>query len=254
MTDTKTKRTLLTAFCFSLIITFCFGQNKHKREKLALILANSDYAYAALLDNPIAPAINLEKALNKKGIDVLSGYNGNRMQMLASIEKFAEKLRLYKTGMIFYLGHGFQIDGKNYLIPVEANPKNKTEVSTQAIELTNLLSIINDPEKPKIIVLDACRNNPFTPNWLTKEKASLQKGFTLSQVMANSQVIFTTRQDTEVSDENPYIDYFIEELQGNVCLDKLLRKVANRIRNYDPEQIPVTYGQLLEEVCFKKVK
>ncbi len=195
-------------------------------------------------------ASKLEQKLKDEGFDVLVGHDLNRMRMISVLDDFSNKFRNYEFAMIFYLGHGFQIDGENYLIPVDAQPTSKDDVEVHAINVDYVLKKVNDPNTPKVIVLDACRNNPFASNWKAADRSGSNSGFGDVNAPRNAEIFFTTAKGSVVRDDNPYIEYFMQELRQGACLSDIKRVVSKRIFEYNADQIPASYGQLFDKVCF----
>nr|NQU90431.1 SEL1-like repeat protein [Bacteroidota bacterium] len=221
-----------------------------KKERIALVIANNHYESNGSLVMPVPTAKKLEKALERQGFDVLVGHDLNRVQMVNILGDFSNKFKTYQFAMVFYLGHGFQIDGDNYLIPVDANPKNTADVEVHAINVEYVLKKINIDAIPKIVVLDACRNNPFTKNWDSFERSGNNDGFDDVNKLTNAEIFFTTQKDSKVRDDNPYVDFLIQEIQQGGCLDDIIRRVSKRLYDNNPDQVAAKYGQLLQRVCF----
>ncbi len=228
--------------------------NKNAKKNIALIIANDFYESGGSLGNPVKTAKKVRQTLVKTDFDVLEGYDLNREQTLDIIKTFTVKAKSYNFAMLFYLGHGFQIDGNNYLIPVDANPASKTDVEVEAINLNYIFRKLNRLDIPKVIVLDACRDNPFKKNWTSRDRAISMDGFADITAPINAEILFTTQKDSQVKDDNPYLNYFMDEMIKGGCLDDIVRNVSKRIFEYDSKQIPAKYGQLFEEVCFDKPK
>jgi len=255
----KTKILLL----FLLIPQFLSAQSHYRnwkvkpntqKEKIALVIANNYYQSNGNLKEPIPTAKKLTATLKKQGIDVLEGHDLNRVQLLKIFQDFAVKLKGYQFGMVFYLGHGFQIDGENYLIPIDANPKTKWEVKYNAVNVEDVLKLMNYPEKPKIIVLDACRNNPFEKHWTSAERSATKNGFKEVPAPSNAEIFFSTQKNSQVRDDNPYMEYFMDELDKGGCLDDMVRNISRRILKMGNRQVPAKYGLLLDKVCFGRVE
>lgn len=222
------------------------------KERIALIIANNSYVSSGRLVQPIPTAKKLEAKLSNLGFDVLVGRDLKRKQMVSVLGDFANKFRGYKFALIVYMGHGFEIDGKNYLIPIDADPPSKDEVALHAIDMEYVLKKVNNAKIPKVIILDACRNNPFKKHWTASQRSSVGEGFADLDAPLNAEIFFTTQKNSMVKDQNPYIEYFMDEIGNKGCLDGIVRNISKRIYNYDPTQIPAKYGQLLDEVCFGK--
>ncbi len=221
-----------------------------QKEKIALVIANNYYKSGGQLVAPIPTAKKLATKLKSKDIDVMVGHDLSRIQMLQIFQEFANELKDYQFGIVFYLGHGFQIEGENYLIPVDANPQTKWEVKYSAVNVDDVLKLMNYPQKPKVIVLDACRNNPFEQHWTSAERSGNRDGFNAVPAPSNSEILFTTQKNSKVRDNNPYIQYFMEELDKGGCLDDMVRNISRRILKSGNQQVPAKYGLLLDKVCF----
>ena len=133
-----------------------------KQNRLALIFGNSNYA-ASPLRNPVNDANAIAKKLKALGFEVILYTNGTQVEMKKAIRSFGEKLAANKgVGLFFYAGHGMQVNGDNYLIPVDARIEKEQDVELEAVNLKRLLGEMDYAgNSMNIIVLDACRNNPF---------------------------------------------------------------------------------------------
>ena len=227
-------------------------QRNSDKERIALIIANNAYISNGRLRQPIPTAKRLEAKLDQLGFDVLVGRDLKRTQMVSVLSDFANKFGSYKFALIVYMGHGFEIDGKNYLIPIDANPPTKDEVPMHAVDMEYVLKKVNNARIPKVIILDACRNNPFKKHWTARQRATVGEGFTYLNAPINAEIFFTTQKNSMVSDHNPYINYFMDEIEKKGCVDDIVRNVSNRVRANNPKQIPAKYGQLSDKVCFGK--
>lgn len=223
------------------------------KKYIALIIANDEYEHVGQLQESVIMASDLEEALALKGFDVLVGYNKDRSDMLSLVNSFADKYTRYKAAMIFYLGHGIQVEGENYLIPTDARLNSKDDVEVEAIHLDYLLKKINNANIPKAIVLDACRNNPFAENWVLDNRALVADGLTEVKTSSNVEVYLTTGKNKTVPDNNPYLTYFIEEFKKGGCLYSIVQSVTRRvIQYYNGGVIPDRFGVLLDDICFDK--
>lgn len=228
-------------------------QPQTKKEKLALVIANNYYVRNGNLEAPIPTARKLEQVLIQQETDVIVGHDLTRTAFLSIISEFANKLKAYKSGLIVYMGHGFQINGENYLIPIDANPSSKLDVEMHAINIEYILKKINNPAIPKVIILDACRDNPFSESWVSVERSSLKKGFGDIPAPTNAEIFFTTQKNSKVRDDNPYLQYLMEDLKKGGCLQNMIAHVSKRVFMNNPDQIPARYGQLFADICFGDV-
>jgi len=140
-------------------------QDKHATEsKIALVIGNNDYPGAAKLNNAENDAKDIAYILkNKLGFQVIDGYNLDEDEMYDKIDVFLHKIKRDKgVGLVYYAGHGVEIDGVNYLVPI-GEYKSKKNIKRHAINLNDLLTDISSNQKSRmnIVILDACRNNPY---------------------------------------------------------------------------------------------
>ena len=128
-------------------------------KRLALVIGNSAYRDAAL-KNPVNDARALGAKLRSLGFDVMIGENLGQRDMTRLIARFGERLAGNDVGMFFFAGHGIQIKGKNYLIPVDAQIGSENSVRAEAVDVDAVLDQLS-ASPLNLVVLDACRNNPF---------------------------------------------------------------------------------------------
>jgi len=233
-----------------------FKQNKIEtnNEKIALVIANSDYDIGKL-DKPVEEAEYLIKALEKQGYDVQIGYNLDQANMKKAIIEFSKKFNSYKSGMVYYAGHGFQIDGENYLVPTDTPQTDVLfELKSSLVNVDYVFEAINDPKKPKIIILDACRNNPFKDKLASSYRGLDDNGFSEIKPQINSEILFSTAAGTKVNDDNPFTRIFSEEIIKGGCYDDILRRTNARVREENPRQILATMGFLEDKICFGEEK
>jgi hypothetical protein len=133
------------------------------QKRLALVIGNSKYRHAAPLKNTIKDAADMATLLSGLGFDVLHHENLDYRNFVDAIRKFGNSIHQYDVTLVFYAGHGIQVDGENYLIPVDAKLNNKHDVGFETIEADKLISIMaeTDDNNLNLLILDACRNNPF---------------------------------------------------------------------------------------------
>ncbi|RLD60243.1 MAG: hypothetical protein DRI95_15855 [Bacteroidetes bacterium] len=152
------KSTLIISFLFlSLVIT---AQKIQKR--LVLVIGNSDYQFAAPLKNPVNDANLMAKTLEKLNFNVIKQTDATKGKMEDAVKEFAMKLKDYDVALFYYAGHGIQIDGINYLIPVDARIQNKTAIRFETISVNYIVDEFEyHTANTNIVILDACRDTPF---------------------------------------------------------------------------------------------
>ena len=128
-------------------------------KRLALVIGNGAYRDAPLR-NPVNDARALAAKLSALGFDVMKGENLGQRDMNRLVARFGERLAGHDVGMFFFAGHGIQIRGKNYLVPVDAQISSENSVRAEAVDVDAVLDQLSSSPL-NVVILDACRNNPF---------------------------------------------------------------------------------------------
>jgi hypothetical protein len=132
-----------------------------KEKRVALIIANGAYKNAPL-NNPVNDANDMAEALKQCDFTVMKTVNATRSQMRRAIRKFGNKIKGGGVGLFYYAGHGIQVDGENYLIPIGAEVRTEDEVPDECLRVSSVLRKMHVAgNRLNIIMLDACRDNPF---------------------------------------------------------------------------------------------
>jgi hypothetical protein len=133
--------------------------------RLALVIGQSAYRSVPALPNPANDAKAVTQMLTDSGFEVSTAADLSQNEMRQQVSEFAGKVAAKGAdtiALVFYAGHGLQIDGENYLVPVDIDPKREADIPIQAVRLNDILNTLTSvPSKMRILMLDACRNNPF---------------------------------------------------------------------------------------------
>jgi hypothetical protein len=133
--------------------------------RVALVIGQSAYRAVVPLPNPANDAKAMVQLLGEAGFEVVTAADLSQTDLRRTVGEFAARIAAKgpdTTALVFYAGHGIQVDGENYLVPVDVDPKRETDIPLQAVRLNDLLNTLTSvPSKMRILLLDACRNNPF---------------------------------------------------------------------------------------------
>ncbi len=133
--------------------------------RVALVIGQSNYRAVVPLPNPANDAKAVSQLLGDAGFEVLTAGDLSQNEMREKIGDFAAKVAAKgpdTIALVFYAGHGLQIDGENFLVPIDVDPKREADIPLQAVRLNDILNTLTSvPSKMRILLLDACRNNPF---------------------------------------------------------------------------------------------
>ena len=131
-------------------------------KRLALVIGNGAYTNVSPLKNPPNDARDMATSLKSLGFEVTSGINVNQRDMKRLIREFGQRLKQGGSGLFYYAGHGVQSKGRNYLIPIDADIQSEAEVEDTGVDVNLVLGFMDEAQNGlNIVILDACRNNPF---------------------------------------------------------------------------------------------
>lgn len=164
------------------------GVSGATERKVALVIGNSDYLHAVTLPNPAKDAKLMALTFQKAGFETMEGVDLDRAEMNAIIDRFTEAAFEADIAVVYYAGHGLQVDGRNYIIPVDAELSSAAHLRTRAIEVDSIMKAMPTDPGAGIIILDACRDNPLARTLAASLPASRSSamGQGLAQVDTNA--------------------------------------------------------------------
>ena len=167
------------------------------QKRVALVIGNKDYAEAPL-KNPVNDATAMAVQLKELGFDVLLKTNLTKRQMREAVDDFAAKLGPNTIGLFYFSGHGVQVDGANYLVPLSFHIERQADVDDEAYPAQRLLDTMGQTGcKCNIVILDACRNNPLPKN----ARALGDKGLGKMNAPAGTFIAYATAPGQTASDD-----------------------------------------------------
>ena len=219
--------------------------------RIALVIGNSAYPGTAALSNPANDAKAMSEQLRKLGFQVLELRDGSRGQMTEAIDDARKRLQGKNgVGMLYYAGHGLQINWRNYMVPVDAQPKTQNDVVAQAVDVDAVINAFKQAgNRVNILVLDACRNNPYDGTASAKGLAQIDAvpGTFLAYATAPG----NTADDGEGSN-GLYTSYLLQELAKPVSrIEDVFKRVRLQVRQKSRgQQIPWESTSLEEDFVF----
>lgn len=204
------------------------------QKRIALVIGNSSYLHAGKLRNPINDARSMSSTLTSLGFQVLKYEDVSLSEMKEAVDKFGKLISQSDVSLFFYAGHGIQVNGKNYLIPVDAKIESKNDVEYNSLDAGRILSKMEErQEKTNIIILDACRNNPFERSWNRAVKINGGGGTGLAfmnapsgSLIAYSTAPGNTASDGEEGTNGLYTASLIKEMKTpNISIEEMFKRV-----------------------------
>lgn len=215
------------------------GQAQTGGQRVALVIGNAAY-HDAPLSNPVNDARSIAQALREAGFAVIARENIDQRTMLVVLREFGDRLRAGGTGLFYYAGHGMQIKGRNYLIPVGAKIEREDEVAYSAVDAQAVLDKMEVAGNlANIMILDACRNNPFTRN-----TRSGQAGLAQMDAPVGTLIAYATSPGAVASDgagaNGLYTQHLLSAIRqpGSKVEDVFKQVRANVRRDSQGKQVP----------------
>ena len=242
------------------------------QRRVALVIGNSAYQHTAPLKNPGNDARDVAQALTELGFEVVGGdKTGTDLGLGAMTDQIRNFGRLLRddvsTALLFYAGHGIQVAGRNYLVPIEAALEYEVDIGLELIELQGLLNHMERPNRTSIVLLDACRNNPLAKNLgramglSNARDVQISQGLAAQSVVAGSYIAYATQPDYVAYDGDTDNGHFTEALLAEFktpgqSLSDMMINVRNRVVQATSDkprgpQVPWDHSSLMGAFYFK---
>jgi uncharacterized caspase-like protein len=241
------------AILFAVLTCGLFSQPAAAGKRVALVLGNSNYQNVAHLANPANDAAALAATFRKANFEVVTLRSDlGAQEMRRALREFGDKAREADIAVIYYAGHGLEVDGNNYLIPVDAVLERDSDVYDEAIPLDRVLVAVEPAHQLRLVILDACRDNPFAKT-MKRTIAQRAIGQGLAKVepdRPNTLIAFAARAGATASDGDRKNSPFATALADHLTTPGLdLRKAFGYVRDdvlkaTNNRQEPFIYGSL----------
>lgn len=218
---------MIRLFLIGLAALAAFLCSSAWAKNYALLIGNAAYSMGPL-DNPVNDANDFAKTLREIGFDARVITNQNKEAMMQAIRDFGERIKGNDGIALFYFaGHGVQVEGENYLLPVSEPIRNEDEVKKNAVPANLVLRYMEDSKnRVNVVVLDACRNNPFI-----KTRSLKSRGLAPMDAPSGSLIAFSTAPGTEALDGSDRNGLYTKHLMANVKVPGLtVEQVFKRTR------------------------
>jgi hypothetical protein len=234
----KPKWKIGALFLSVLVLTFWQGC-AYADKRVALIIGNSAYVRANKLINPENDAKDLADALRKLNFEVILKTNLDKRGLDGALEEFERKIQSADTAMFFFAGHGLQYRGRNFLLPTDANLEDEVSLRYNTLAIDDVRDALSAASGVKILILDACRDNPLAKTLLSRSTANSRSfGFTRGLARldrADGMVIAYATQADQVAQDgsgrnSPFSSALVRRLlEPNLEIATLFRRVAQDV-------------------------
>lgn len=205
--------------------------------RIALVIGNSAYQSESRLKNPGNDARAVARKLRAIGFaEVIEAFDVSRTQMLEVLRSFGEKSETADWAFVYFSGHGLEVDGTNYLVPVDARMRSRGSVEDEAVSIERVLALTANAKIAKIVVLDACRSNSFAGRWTGSgaTKGGASKGFTPVDAGSGTLIAYAAAPGSTAADGegelNPYAEALVRNLSEPIDIRRVFGLVYDSLR------------------------
>jgi len=221
---------------------------------VALVIGNSDYKEAPLR-NPLNDARDMTKTLRELGFEVIEVTNSNKQNILNAVNEFSVRLQQASIGLFYYSGHGVQFQGTNYLVPLQATIGAPADLEQETVDARKILGRMEQSQTAlNIVILDACRNNPFRN--LFGFRSFGERGLAPLPRVRSSLIAYATQPDNVAEDgigrNGTYTKYLLQYIkQSGLSLPDLFSEVGRAVlQETNGKQEPWVSFSPLPRFCF----
>lgn len=221
-------------------------------QRIALVIGNGAYS-SGPLKNPVNDATDLAAALKRTGFTVTLKKNANLQEMVESIEDFGNSLKRGGVGLFYYAGHGVQVNSVNYLLPINARINKESDVRFQAVEAGRILAEMENANNGlNIVILDACRDNPFG-----KSFRSATRGLAIvANAPSGTFISYSTGAGQVARDgdgrNSPYTSALLENIaKPGLTINKVFMNVRSKVKK-ETGQVPWELSSLEGDFYFAR--
>ena len=220
--------------------------------RVAVVIGNSRYPSAAL-ENPRNDATAMAAALRKLSFDVELKLDATKTDMDAVFKRFSQKAEKATVAVLFYAGHGIQVNGSNYIVPIDARPQSERDLKREMIKMDDVIDDMG-AAKVKLVFFDACRDNPLSRTF----SRGGSRGMAAPVEATGTLISFATKHGNTSADgdgrHSPYTTALLAALENpdGIEIEQMLRKVQQEVRQAtNGQQEPWRYGSLDGDFYFK---
>ncbi len=231
------------------------------QQRTALVIGNGAYQEDPLV-NSVNDATDVAEAFQELGFEVILLQNQDLREMEEAIEDFNQKLRQGGVGIFYYAGHGVQVNGENYLVPLQAQLNRQNDVRYEAVPLGKVLNAMEDAEtQVNIVIIDACRDNPFYRRWRSRNRgSSLVRGLAPVQSARGTLISFATAPGAFAEDgegeNSPFTFHLLQHIKTpNLPVELMFKQVRAAVEEEtNRRQTPWEQSSLVGEFSFNSVQ
>jgi Caspase domain len=238
------------AFALSALFSLGYCAEGSQERRVALVVGNAKYEMGPL-NNPTNDSIDMANKLKGYGFEVVYRENLKIRQIGSMLREFKSKLSTGSTALVFYAGHGLQVRGENYFPAVDAEIHSEEDIQNQSINLKQVMDILEEAKtKANIVLLDACRNNPFE-----RKTRSLSRGLASVNAPSGTIIAYSTRPGSVAEDGSGrnglYTEQLLKVMDSKKPIEQVLKLLVTSVKGASKgRQEPWSEGSFEGDFCF----
>jgi hypothetical protein len=231
-----------------------------RAEKVALVIGNATYTHTEPLPNAANDAADMTARLEDLGFTVFGGTDLTRADTLAVVDEFSKALQPEDLALFFYAGHGAQIGTENYIIPVDTQAQDEVGLTEASVRLQTILRTMELRADRRIVILDACRNNPFVEQLASRSEGDTPRGLARVEAGVGSYIAFSTQPGNVALDgtgrNSPFTTALLSHIgEPGEDIHAMMRKVrADVVASTGETQVPWENSSLVNAVVLAGVE
>jgi uncharacterized caspase-like protein len=206
-------------------------------DRVALVIGNSAYRAATPLKNPRNDADAIAAALERLNFKVIKGTDVDQAGLKAAVREFTREIEQAGVALFFYAGHGLQVNGRNFLIPVDASLQREADIDFEAMDLNFVLRLLERKDRTNIVFLDACRNNPLAARLASsmgQRSVFVGRGLARIETGVGTFIGFATQPDNVALDgegaNSPFTEALLKHIETpGLDIELLMRRVREDV-------------------------
>ncbi|MET4423044.1 caspase family protein [Bradyrhizobium barranii subsp. apii] len=242
-----------------LVTSLLSAQPALAQARVALVIGNGAYEKVPELPNPTRDAADIGRALERLDFKVTQVRNAAAQEMRKAVVEFGRSAEMSDIAVVFYAGHGMEVGGENWLIPISAELRSDTDAESEAISLRSVSLQVSKARKLGLVILDACRNNPFAAKMKRSfSTRAVARGLAPTEPSDNVLIAYAARDGTTASDgdgrNSPFTTSLLRHIETpGLEISFLFRRVRDDVMAATRrEQQPFVYGSLSKEEIYLK--
>jgi hypothetical protein len=243
----------------AMLAVVLLGTPAAAQTKVALVIGNSAYRSVPVLPNPAHDAADVAASLERLGFSVRQVTDATYDDMRRALLEFGRKANDAEMAVVFFAGHGMEVGGENWLVPVDAELRIDVNAEQEAIALRSVMLAVSSASKLGMVMLDACRNNPFLVKMnRTAVTRSVDRGLARIEPTSNVLVAYASKDGTVAADgagrNSPFTSALLEHMETpGLEINFLFRNVRDEVvAATKGAQQPFVYGSLSKEAIYLK--